>query len=133
MLYTVNLDEDRYILSISHTKNDNVDIDISLLDFRYLNAYRLINSEIILDEIKKAELIAEEVQKNAEEEIRKLKQKLNETDYIFAQELEEISSLSNPVTFIADFIKILVSYSSKYKDVISNRKAWRERIKELEG
>lgn len=133
MLYTVNLDEDRYILSISHTKNDNVDIDISLLDFRYLNAYRLINSEIILDEIKKAELIAEEVQKNAEEEIRKLKQKLNETDYIFAQELEEISSLSNPVTLIADFIKILVSYSSKYKDVISNRKAWRDRIKELEG
>lgn len=132
-MYTINLDENNYILSISHTANDSVEIDLDLLDLRYLNAYRLIDSEIILDEAKKAEMVAAEQQQAIDEEIADLKKKLNETDYIFAQELEEISSLSNPVTFIADFIKILVSYSSKYKDVISNRKAWRERIKELEG
>lgn len=131
-MYTVNLDNNGYILSISHTINDNMDIDISKIDLNYLNAYKVINSEVILDELKKAELIAEEVHRNAEKEISELKQKLNETDYIFAQELEEISSLSNPLTFITDFIKILMSYSAKYKDVISNRKVWRERIKELE-
>lgn len=133
MLYTVNLDADRYIVSVSHTKEDNVEIDLPSLDLHYLNAYKLIDSEIILDEVKKAELIAEETRRHAEAEIRELKQKLNETDYIFSQELEEITALSNPVTFIADFIKILVSYSSKYKDIISNRKAWRDRIEELEG
>lgn len=133
MKYTVNLDKNNYILSISHTLNDDTEIDLSLLDTQYLNAYRLINSEIILDEVKKTELIAEETRKNTETEINELKQKLNETDYIFSQELEEITALSNPVTFIADFIKILVSYSTKYKDIISNRKAWRDRIKELEG
>lgn len=133
MKYTVNLDENNYILSISHTLNDDTEIDLSLLDTQYLNAYRLINSEIILDEARKAELVAEEIRRNASAEISDLKQKLSETDYIFAQEVEEISSLSNPVTFISDLIKILVSYSTKYKDIISNRKAWRDRIKELEG
>lgn len=132
-MFTVNLDENKYILSISHTKNDNVDIDISLLDFRYLNAYRLINSEIILDEEKKAQMVEEEQKRADEDEIADLEQKLNSTDYIFARELEEITALSNPITFVADVIKTLVAYASKYKDVIANRKAWRERIEELRG
>lgn len=132
-MFTINKDENGYILSISHTQHDDADIDLSLLDMKYLNAYKWINSEVILDETKKAEIIAEEVKRNAEEEIMELKQKLSETDYIFTQEVEEISSLSNPVTFVADLIKILVSYSTKYKDIISDRKAWRDRIKELEG
>lgn len=132
-MYTVNLDDNGYILSISHTINDSMDIDISKLDLNYLNAYKVVNSEVILDEVRKAELVAEEIRRNASEEINDLKQKLSETDYIFAQEVEEISSLSNPVTFITDLIKILVSYSTKYKDIISNRKAWRDRINELEG
>lgn len=132
-MYTVNLDDKGYILSIGQTGHDSMDIDISKLDLNYLNAYKVVNSEVILDEARKAELIAEEIRRNASAEINDLKQKLSETDYIFAQEVEEISSLSNPVTFISDLIKILVSYSTKYKDIISNRKAWRDRIKELEG
>lgn len=132
-MYTLNLDENNYVLSIAHTPHDDVALDLSKVELKYLNAYQYIGGKLVLDSAKKEEMIAEEVQRNVEGEISELKQKLNETDYIFAQEVEEINGLSNPVTFISDFIKILVSYSSKYKDVISNRKAWRERIKELEG
>lgn len=99
-------------------------------DLRYVYCYHLVDGQIVLDESRKAEQIEKEM---GQIEIEDLKKKLSETDYIFAQEVEEISSLSNPVTFISDLIKILVSYSTKYKDIISNRKAWRDRIKELEG
>lgn len=99
-------------------------------DLRYVYCYHLVDGQIVLDESRKAEQIEKEM---VQIEIEDLKKKLSETDFIFIQELEEISSLSNPVTFISDLIKILVSYSTKYKDIISNRKAWRDRIKELEG
>ena len=133
MLYTVILDNDKYIMSLSHTKYDNVDIDLSLLDPHYLNAYRLIDSEIILDEAKKAEMIAAEQQQAIDEEIADLKQKLNESDYIVANTFEQVMSLDNAITFIADFIKIMADFRKKYADLIINRKNWRARIEELEG
>lgn len=133
MLYTVNLNADRYIVSISHTKDDNVDIDLNLLDLRYLNAYRLINSEIVLDEVKKAEMVATEQQKAIDEEIADLKQKLNESDYIVANTFEQVMSLDNALTFVADFIKIMADFRKKYADLIINRKNWRDRIEELES
>lgn len=133
MLYTVNLDADRYIVSVSHTKEDNVDIDLSSLDLHYLNAYKLINSEIILDEVRKAEMVAAEQQKAIDEEIADLKQKLNESDYIVANTFEQVMSLDNALTFVADFIKIMADFRKKYADLIINRKNWRARIEELEG
>ena len=133
MLYTVTLDADRYIMSVSHTKEDNVDIDLDLLDLRYLNAYRLIDSEIILDEAKKAEMVAAEEQKAIDEEIADLKAKLNESDYIVANTFEQVMSLDNAITFIADFIKIMADFRKKYADLLINRKNWRARIEELEG
>lgn len=133
MLYTVKLDADRYIVSIGHTKDDSVEIDLDLLDLRYLNAYRLIDSEIILDEVKKAEIVAAEQQKAIDEEIADLKQKLNESDYIVANTFEQVMSLDNAITFVADFIKIMADFRKKYADLIINRKNWRERIEELEG
>lgn len=99
-------------------------------NLKYVYCYHLVDGQIVLDESRKVEQIEKEM---GQIEIEDLKKKLSETDFIFIQELEEISSLSNPVTFISDLIKILVSYSTKYKDIISNRKAWRDRIKELEG
>lgn len=132
MLYTVNLDADRYILSVSHTPDDNVEIDLDLLDLRYLNAYKLVDSEIILDEVKKAELVAAETQKAIDEEITDLKQKLNESDYIVANTFEQVMSLDNALTFVADFIKIMADFRKKYADLIINRKNWRARIEELE-
>lgn len=133
MKYTLNLDENKYILSVGHTQNDNVEIDLSLLDFNYLTAYRFINSEIILDEQKKAELIAEETKRQNENEIADLQTKLNETDYIISHTFEEIMSLDNSVTFIVEFIKILKEFRTKYAEQLKNRKTWRERIEELKG
>lgn len=133
MLYTVNLDADRYIISVSHTKDDSVDMDLDILDLRYLNAYRLIDSEIILDEARKAEMVAAEEQKAIDEEIADLKAKLNESDYIVANTFEQVMSLDNAITFIADFIKIMADFRKKYADLLINRKNWRARIEELEG
>lgn len=133
MLYTVNIDAEGYILSISHTSEDNIEINLDLLDLHYLNAYRLIDSGIILDEAKKEEMIAAEQQKAIDEEIADLKKKLEESDYIVANTFEQVMSLDNALTFVADFIKIMADFRKKYADLIINRKNWRARIEELEG
>lgn len=130
MLYTLNLDSENYILSISHTPNDNINIDIDQIEAKYLNAYKY-NGELFLDEEKKQAMIEEETQKAKETEIAELKKSLNDTDYIMAETFEEIMSLDNALTFIADFIAILKQFKSQYSETIANRKAWRQRIKEL--
>lgn len=129
--YTLNLNENNYVLSISHTKNDNVELDLEQVEIEYLNAYKLIDGVLELDEDKKAELIKEEEQIVKETEILELEQDLNKTDYIMARMLEEIMALNNPLTFISDMIKIFVAYGTKYKDTLADRKTWRERIEEL--
>lgn len=131
-MFTVNLDKDGFILSISHTDHDNVSLDLNKIDLKYLNAYKLIDGVISLDEEKKAEMEAEEQEEAKQTEIADLKESLNETDYIMSRMLEEIMALNNPLTFIADMIKIFASYATKYKDVLANRKIWRARIEELE-
>ena len=131
MLYTVNIDIDGYIVSVSHTKNDNTELDLDAMDKMHLNAYRLTSEGYILDEEKLARLIAEEEQRSID--IADLKEKLNKTDYIMAETFESIMALNNPVTFIADFIKVLADFKQQYADTITNRKLWRQRIKELEG
>ena len=131
MKYTVNLDEQNYILSIANTPNDNVELDLTDIDLPHLNAYQLLDNELVLDEVKLNELIAQEHQHEVDEEIFDLEQKLNSTDYIMARMLEEIMALDKPLTFIADMIKIFVYYGKKYKTQLANRKSWRERIEQL--
>lgn len=67
-MYTVNLDKDNFILSISHTKNDNVNLNLEEIDLHYLNAYQLISGKAVLNEEKKAELIKEEEEQKRREE-----------------------------------------------------------------
>lgn len=98
-------------------------------DIRYVYCYHLVDGQLVLDESRKAAQIEKEMNKI---EIEELKKQLSSTDFIFIQELEEISALDNPISFISDLIKILKSYTSTYKDVIADRKTWRDRIKELE-
>lgn len=135
MLYTVNLDNDNYILSISHTEHDNVPLNLETLELKYLNAYKLIDEVIgvvILDEDKKQQLINEENNEAKQTEIHELKRMLYETDYLTSRCFEEIMALDNKLTFIVDFINICIKYATKYKEIINNRKAWRKRIEELE-
>ncbi|MBO5387249.1 MAG: hypothetical protein J6A59_03815 [Lachnospiraceae bacterium] len=131
MKYTINVDKNNYVLSIANTIHDNVEIDLTTIDLLHLSAYQLINNELVLDEVKLNELIAQEHQHEVDDEIFDLEQKLNSTDYILARMLEEIMALDKPLTFIADMIKIFIAYATKYKDTLSNRKTWRERIEEL--
>ena len=133
MLYTVNLNEEMYIMSLSHTVNDNIDLDVSVMDMQHLEAYKLIDGVAILDEEKLQQMIAAEERKAKDTEITELKRYLNETDYIMAETFESVMALNNPVTFIADFIKILVDFKQQYSEALANRKLWRQRIKELEG
>lgn len=131
MLFTVNLDKDNFILSLAHTNNDNVEIDVEKIDMKYLNAYQILNGIVTLNEEKKAEMIEAEEQAEKDEEIAELEKNLNDTDYIMARMVEEIMSLNNPLTFITDIIKIFANYATKYKDALANRKTWRARIEEL--
>ena len=133
MLYTVNTDKDNYILSISHTNNDNVELDIDAINPSYLNAYQIIEGALLLNEEKKKDILAQNERLAKDEEIEELKKKLADTDYIMAETFESIMALNNPVTFIADFIKVLADFKQQYADAIANRKLWRQRIKELEG
>ena len=126
-MFTINLDKDNYILSISHTQNDNVELDLSTLDLKYLNAYKYENSEVILDEEKKAELIAEEEARAKAEEVQTLTEELHSSDEDMLAFLEDLGSLNNPLTFISD----LIALAKKYATLIATRKSIREQIAAL--
>lgn len=53
--YTLNLDTNNYVLSIAHTSNDNVELDLSLYDLTNLSCYQYINGKLVLDTEKLAE------------------------------------------------------------------------------
>lgn len=132
MLYTVNTDNNNYVLSISHTDHDNIDLDLEKLELNYLSAYKLIDNIMVLDNEKKKEIIAQEEETAKAQHIIELKKYLTDTDYITARAFEEVMTLNNPITFITDMIAILVKYATQYKDVIAQRKIVRAEIEELE-
>ena len=59
MLYTINLDKDNLVLSLAHTKNDNVELDLTDVDLDFLNAYQYFGSGLVLNQERKEEIIAE--------------------------------------------------------------------------
>ena len=79
--YTLNTDTNNYVLSIAHTSNDNIELDLSTTDLTYLNAYQYLDGELVLDEVKLKELKGEEEQKTKAEHIAELKKQLADTDY----------------------------------------------------
>lgn len=131
MKYTLNLDENGFVLSIGHTMNDDVELDLSKIDSAFLNAYQFVDGVLTLNETKKAEIETEQKKKADAEEITYLQAKLNETDYIISRTFEEIMALDNSVTFVVEFIKILKEFRTKYAEQLKNRKSWRQRIEEL--
>ena len=63
MKYTINTDENGYILSIANTENDTDEIDLVSIDLKFLNCYKYVNGEATLDEEKKLKLQTEEKNK----------------------------------------------------------------------
>ncbi len=127
MLYTVNLDENGYILSISNTEYDSVELDLDTMELEYLNAYKLTGSGAVLDEVKKALIIAEEEAQEKAQRIAELWEELHSTDEDLFSFVEDLFSLKNPLTFITD----LISLMTKYAKLVADRQAIRKQIGEL--
>jgi hypothetical protein len=63
MRYTINTDENGYILSIANTENDKDEIDLDALDLNFLNCYKYESGKTFLDDTKKQKMMEEEKNK----------------------------------------------------------------------
>ena len=81
-LYTLNLDDNNYVLSIAHTLGDSVELDLSKYDLNHLSCYRFINGDLVLDEAKASGLKVEEEKAKLIEEKAELEAWLSAHDYI---------------------------------------------------
>lgn len=101
-LYTLNLDVDNYVLSIAHTQNDNVELDLSKYDLNHLSCYRFINGELVLDEAKVSRLKAEEEKAKLIEEKAELEAWLKSHDYIGVKIATGRATIDDYATEIAE-------------------------------
>lgn len=127
MLYTVSLDENNYIMSVGHTSNDTVELDLESMELEYLNAYQLIEGQAVLDEEKKAEIIAENEEQEKQMEIITLTEQLKQTDEDMLDFLERLFSFKNPLTFLTDMINLMKDYAT----LVATRQDIREQIRRL--
>ena len=137
MKYQVITDNENYVQIIRHTGTikDFVELDLDDYDLsnNRLHAYKLGKDELIFDQERYQEILDEIQHKEDLKEIATLKSFLYETDYITSRCFEEIMALSNPLTWVADVIKITAKYSKQYKDTLAERVRARARIEELEN
>lgn len=127
MKYLVNTDKDGYVSGLFQDEK-GIEIDLSKIDLAMLFCYKLNDGKLILDEAKKESIIGS---RNNEQRIAELRKMLTESDDIMGGMLDGMASLTNPVTFISDFIKLIGDMNSKYADLIAQRKAWREELESL--
>lgn len=60
MLYTLNLDDNNYVLSIGNSFEDNIELDLTDIDLDHIGAYQYKNNKLFLDKKKLAKMIAED-------------------------------------------------------------------------
>lgn len=136
MRYEIITNELGYVQIIKHNINEakNVyELDLSKYDFSGLRkfAYKLVGKELEFDNAYYQELINDETKKQNDKKIATMKEYLNETDYLVARTFEQVMELTNPLTWVADVLKITIAFTKKYKDVIAKRKEYRKKIEEL--
>lgn len=132
MKYTLNLDNDGFVLSIGHSIDDNVEIDNLYEIGEYLSCCKVEGKKLIIDTSKKAEYEAAKNKEKTEERKRELHKLLDESDYLVDRTFEQVMSCTNPVTFITDVIAIVTKFGTKYGDVIASRQTWRDELEKLE-
>lgn len=111
--YTLNLDSNNYVLSIGHTKNDSIALDLSKYDLANLSCYQYMNGELILDEAKLSKNKSVEEKDKLIEEKSKLEAWLKNHDYIgtkiatgratveeYATEIEEMTEKAERINEI---------------------------------
>ena len=127
MKYELIKNDEGFIVSM--IKSDKgIEVDVSKMDLAYLDAYYEKDGKVVLNEERKAQMVADE---EKESRIHELETMLEESDGIITGMLDDIVALDNPVTFISDFIKVLANYNSKYSALVTDRKAWRAELEEL--
>ena len=126
--FKLKLDKDGFIIDFILVFNDDYDVlsDSETMCGK-LNGYtKFINGEFVEDAEKKAEILKEK-------EIIQLEKNLEDTSDYVNETFEKIVSLDSNVTFIVDFLKIIRDFRSDYAKILSDRKTWRDRLKELRG
>lgn len=119
-VYTLNLDENNYVLSIAHTPSDSVELDLSKFDLNHLSCYRFINGKLVLDEEKASKLKVEEEKLKLIKEKSDLETWLSAHDYIgtkiatgratveeYAIEIEEMEKKANRINEIDTLLESL--------------------------
>lgn len=129
MRANLTLDQNNYILTLKKAIDGEYEVPDDI-DLNFLNCYYLSEGKFLFDEEKYKQVKEKDGNRN---EIESLQKQLNATDYILAKYCEEILALNNPLTWIADVIKVNLKYISQYSDIIKQRAEWRARIKELEN
>lgn len=117
-LYTLNTDANNYVLSIAHTPNDNIELDLSDYDLSYLTCYQLIDNKLVLNETKKAQLVEQENKQSLAQELSQCESRLKELDYIgvkiatgratkeeYLTEIEEMNNLANRINQIREELR----------------------------
>lgn len=135
MKYYVVVDARGYVLNITHTGTirDYVELNLDEYDLSKKRAYKLGKNALIFDSAEWNRIVAEEQKKADEKEIASLQSFLLETSNYPMRAWEEIMALSNPITWVADVIKITIKYSREYRTILAQRvEAWK-RIDELRG
>lgn len=129
--YNVKRNAEGYIEAVVKTDGEMCDFEGQIAAFPDIchGWYKLEDGSLYVDEIKKAQIL-EEIDKL--DEIRDLKNKLDQSNTVIMEALENIISLDNSATFVLDYIKAMRSFRSTYSAILANRKVWRARLKELE-
>ena len=103
--YTLNLDNNNYVLSIAHTQNDNVELDLSKYDLTNLSCYKYINGELVLDTEKLEELEALKEKDKLLQEKEGLEVWLKNHDYIGIKIATGRATVEEYATEIEDMIE----------------------------
>lgn len=135
MKYEVITDALGYVQIIRQTgtRRDFVELDLDQYDLSgyRIYAYKLGKNELIWDQQRYDQIIAQNQRKADDKEINELQKRLDDTDYIIARAFEEVLALTNPLTFVTDVLAIMLKYSKMYRETLALRKVWRARIEEL--
>lgn len=135
--YYVQTDDDGYVVAINHTGTfelDTVPLDLSQYDLagEMMNTYKLVDGTLIQDPVKLAALLAKQEAAYNQERIAWLKKQLSDTDYIASRAFEEVMSLTNPLTWVTDAIKITIKYTKQYAEIMADRRSWIAELAERE-
>ena len=129
-MYKIKLDKSGYLTGFYEDAKGEVEVLPSDMMLEYINCYKIENGNIVFDEEKYESIVLEEEKAL---EISELKEYLISTSDVDNDFIEQLFSLTNPLTFVSDLISLMSTYKNTYKTILNKRRQARDRLKELEG